>query len=202
MTEHGYIDELTGSDILGAYVDFCDDLNEEQLDFLRSRGIPAAALGFDNKRRHFKIRTSRVVFLDLARFEFAYCFRGDRERLTATIIVCRDELGEVADLCAWSPKLGAPALWLGKIGLLGEENALAPRVGSPALDVHSTPEEWLAENRRGVVVVDPQRARPILNAASPLVVRTVPFGQTLRALLTRPSARILVEQPPQGAVAA
>ena len=69
--------------------------------------------------------------------------------------------------------------WLGRVGLLGEEQLDGPRLGAP-LQVHPDPLAWLRAGRDGVVIVDPVRAAPMLRDAGPLEVAS--FGER-RSLL-------------------
>jgi hypothetical protein len=107
------------------------------------------------------------------------------------IIVGRNEFGEPADLFAYAPSTGQFGAWLGRIGLLGEQFALEPRTGEP-LTVFRSPLEWLRAGRRGVVVLNADRARSLLWAAQPLAVDNRQFGLKLRAALIAPAPQILV----------
>jgi hypothetical protein len=60
------------------------------------------------------------------------------------------------------------------------------------LMVYETPLEWLKAGRRGVVLLNPDRARSILLAGQPLGVTNREFGFRLRSALTGPAPEILV----------
>ena len=102
-----------------------------------------------------------------------------------------DELGETIDVAAWHPESGALALWRGVASMLGAENVFAPRLGEPLL-VHDTALDWLRGGRRGVFIVDPQRAAPLLRFSEPLGVKCESHGRRLRQALTIPAPRIVV----------
>jgi hypothetical protein len=189
---------MISSEILAAYSDECRDLTAGEMASLSKPAIPQSALDFDRDRRWFRVRAATVVFLDGNRFEFARCFRGEGTEVIAAIIVCQNELGDVVDLCAWDWRRDVTALWLGRVGLLGEDIALAPRVGDTALRVFPSVAQWLIGERFGVVVLEPNRARNTLVAASPLVVGTLDFGRWLRDALAAPLPRILIEEFVEG----
>jgi hypothetical protein len=58
--------------------------------------------------------------------------------------------------------------------------------------VHENPLDWLRAGRRGVCIVDPQRAAPLLRLSEPLGVTREAYGRRLRQALTPPAPRIVV----------
>ena len=89
--------------------------------------------------------------------------------------------GQTVDLVAFrAGAAGFVAPWLGRAGLLGEEHLDRAR---DVLVVHATPLDWLRDNRRGVVVVDPVRAASMLRAAGRLEVGTYPERQRLLEMM-------------------
>jgi hypothetical protein len=83
--------------------------------------------------------------------------------------------------------------WLG-VPVLGLENAHAPRL-SDALPVFPNPIGWIANYRRGVVVVDHNRARHYLENAGPFVVSDADQGRALSdAMAYRPKIYVNSER--------
>jgi hypothetical protein len=111
--------------------------------------------------------------------------------VAAIVFPVFDEFGETIDVAAWHPKSGALALWRGAACMLGEQHIQAPRLGEPLL-VHETPLDWLRAGRRGVFIIDPQRAAPLLRLSQPLGVKCEAHGRRLRQELTVAAPRIVV----------
>ena len=164
------------------------NLTQAVLDWFARQGVPPMALA-----RQLPVATDVVVPAG-PRFEFAR-HRGADEAVTAIIIPGHDEWGELADLIAWRPQSGLLATWLGRVGLLGEEQTFAPRLDQQGMAVHPSCLEWLRAERQGVVVVDPVRARPTLRAMEPLVVHDAAHGVRLHASLRYRDPVILVDMP-------
>jgi hypothetical protein len=189
------------SEILSAYAD-CRELAPIEREGLEEMGIPSEAfdLKLEARKTHFKILAASIIRLPVGRFEFSRYHRGDEEPVTAAIILCRNETNDLADVAAWVPATNEISLWLDRIDMLGQENALAPRPGHP-LFAYASPREWLERGRDGVVVLNPQRARSLLYAASPIAVQSIEFGQWLRGALAAPLPRILLHEPSGGTAA-
>jgi hypothetical protein len=187
------------SEILSAYAD-CRELAPTEREGLEEIGIPSEAFEFEARKKHFKILAASIIRLPVGRFEFSRYHRGDEEPVTAAIILCRNEINDLADVAAWVPATNEISLWLDRIDMLGQENALAPRLGHP-LFAYPSPREWLERGRDGVVVLNPQRARSLLHAASPIAVQSIEFGQWLRGALAAPLPRILLHEPSGGTAA-
>jgi hypothetical protein len=132
-----------------------------------------------------------VCFLPGRRFECARDMRDARGHEAAIIIPARDEDGELVDLAAWEPDTGALALWRGCVAMLGEEQLNAPRIETPVLTVFADVASWLRAGQRGVVIIDPARARWRL-AGERLAVADAAHGRRLRAALRLPEPRIFV----------
>jgi hypothetical protein len=137
------------------------------------------------------LQVTDVIFLESERFDFAAEVGALRGTVAAIAFPVFDEFGEIIDLAVWNVDGGKLALWRGVASMLGAENVFAPRLGQPLL-AHETPLEWLRAGRRGVVVVDPQRAAPLLRLAEPLGVKREAHGRSLRQALTIPAPRIVV----------
>jgi hypothetical protein len=151
-------------------------LDQAGIEWFRRRGVPITALGLP-----LAVMTHAVWF-DRCRFEFEAC-RPSGEPQRAIVFPALNEFGDLADLVAWHPKSNALATWLGRVVVLGEEQIFGPRLGEP-LVVHPSPLEWLKASREGVVVVDPMRARPILQFAGPLMVADAAERRRLQEMLT------------------
>lgn len=166
------------SDVTRAYAMHCTDLAPKEISWFAAKAVHPDALGWGDK--HFAIKAAAVKWESDRWFDF------DIEGKRAAIIVCRDERGDVADLCAWSPADGVAGLWLGHVAMLGEEAVLRPRADGDKLWVWPSPLEWLVHRRVGVVVLSAERARPLLVAGSPLAVLTREHKAALDALWQPP----------------
>lgn len=132
----------------------------------------------------------RVCFLPGGLFEFVRDLREPGEIKDVAIIPRRDEFGTPIDLAAWDLGTGNIATLRGRAVMLGEEEVFAPRVEHDGLHVFPNPAEWLRARRRGVVILNPKRARWRL-AEHKLVVSDAAFGRRLRHLLRLPEPRRL-----------
>jgi hypothetical protein len=137
------------------------------------------------------LHVADVIFRPGRLFDFSREVRELRGHVAGVIIPVRDECGDLVDLAAWNVDGGSLALWRGAASMLGAENIFAPRLGDPLL-VHETPLDWLRAGRRGVYIIDPQRAAPLLRLGEPLGVTREAHGRRLRQALTIPSPRIVV----------
>jgi len=137
------------------------------------------------------LHVADVIFRPGARFDFSSEVGTARGSVAGIIIPLRDESGEHVDLAAWNPDDGVIALWRGAASMLGAENILAPRIESEALLVFADVAAWLRAGRRGVVVLDPARARWCLSGER-LAVDDVAFGRRVRDALRLPEPQIMV----------
>jgi len=137
------------------------------------------------------LQFSDLLFRPAGRFDLAREAGAVFGLVSAIIIPVHDEAGDLVDLAAWNPDDGALALWHGVAAMLGAENIFAPRFSEPLL-VHETPLDWLRAGRRGVFIIDPQRAAPLLRLGEPLGVKREAHGRRLRQALTIPAPRIVV----------
>lgn len=127
------------------------------------------------------LRQARVAFhTDLPLFDFADDADGDL--VDVVIILARDELGSPSDFIAWAPKTNRVAGWYGVEPLLGADQLYAPRLCEPLM-VFATVREWLIGERQGVVVIDPRRAKRVLNDVGTLAASSPAFGLRLRTFL-------------------
>jgi hypothetical protein len=137
------------------------------------------------------LHVAEVIFRPGARFDFASEIGSSRGSVAAVVIPTRDECGDLVDLAAWNIDGGAFGTWRGVASMLGEDQLNAPRIGSGALAVFPDVASWLRAGRRGVVVIDPKRARWRL-AETPLVVEDVALGRRIREALRLPEPKIMV----------
>ncbi len=158
---------------------------------LRGRGVPISAITHDFAGRPSFIREAWVVLIGDVGFEFARHCNDVSEAVPALIFLARDVIGCVADIIAWHPSSGRLATWIGRVALLGEEEALRLRLDRCLL-VHPDPFAWLRTGRRGVVVVNPRMASSVLENAGPFCVASVEQGKALREILTRRAPEIFV----------
>jgi hypothetical protein len=153
---------------------------QAQLDGLRRQGVVPRAMIFDSYDSPVELRRGYVEWLPNGRFAF------EDESVSGVVhdclvVVANDECGGPADLVAFDLR-GRFASWLG-VPVLGLESAHAPRL-SDALPVHRTPIQWLANYRKGVVVLDHKKARHFLETAGPFVVGSTDEGRALSDAMT------------------
>jgi hypothetical protein len=137
------------------------------------------------------LHVADVIFRPGGRFDFSSEVGTARGSVAGVIIPLRDECGDLADLAAWNPDDGALALWRGVASMLGEDQLNAPRIESETLAVFADCASWLRAGRRGVVVIDADRARWRLTGET-LVVDDPAFGRRLRDSLVLPEPKIFV----------
>jgi hypothetical protein len=146
---------------------------------INGRG-PFDALGFD-----------QVIFLDAGRFEFArYMPRAGA--VGAVIIPATDEHGDLEDLGAWSIGENRLAMLRGAVPALGLGNLHLPRIDGP-LAVHENVISWLRDDRRGLFIIDPQRAADRLRGHT-LAVDSAAFGRRLADALTIEAPHIIMRK--------
>jgi len=155
-------------DIVAAYAR-CRPLRDPEVAKL---GVSPALLDFNPERKLFKVLAGAVAITG-NRFEFM----GTH---IAIIFACLDETCDLVDLAAWRPAAKQLALWRGRVKMLGEENAVLPRLGE-SLAIHDTPLEWLQADRRGVVLIDAPASLSLLYAASPVSVSSSAVRSTLQS---------------------
>lgn len=165
-------------------------LRQPDIDVFLADGVPPLALAQSCFGDFAPIAKDRVGF-DGARFEYGR-HRATDAVLSAYVLPALDRFGVVIDIVAF--RRGRIATWLGRADMLGGEQPFLPRVGDDALDVNETVLDWLRAGRRGVVILNPQRAAGDLRLAGPLRVDTVEMGLRLRQALTIPAPRIVVRE--------
>ena len=139
------------------------------------------------------VRLDDVVFLPRGGFEFSR-YKLDYPAEPALTFVCWDTLGDAHDICAWQPATSKIATWFGRAALLGEDNLDAPQVDG-GLQVHPSALDWFRAKRYGVVILNRQRAAPMLRHAGTLLASSPEHGRKLQELLRVPPPRILVPKP-------
>jgi hypothetical protein len=137
------------------------------------------------------LQFSDVLFRPAGRFELAREVGAVFGLVEAIIIPVYDEAGDIDDLAAWNVDTGALALWRGVALILGEEWINAPRIESQTLTVFADVGSWLRAGRRGVVVLDAERARWRL-AGESLAVEDPAFGRRIRDALRLPEPKVFV----------
>ena len=119
----------------------CNRLRQADIDdFVRS-GVGILALAIAEDGSGFCLARDRVVVDPNGwRFEFSRFSRSPWLDVEAFVILALDRDGEPVDLVAF-PVEGVPftATWLGKLGLLGEDQIEGPRLGDP---LRFTPGPW------------------------------------------------------------
>ncbi|RYC29410.1 hypothetical protein D3273_23980 [Lichenibacterium minor] len=147
----------------------CATLRQNDIDGFLSAGIDIISLVQSYDGSGLAVARDRIVaHPEKRRFEFSRFSRGAFLDISAFILVALDREGEIADLVAFRGGENAFAgSWLGRIGLLGEEQLDRAR---DELRVHADVLSWLRAGRQGVVVIDPVRAAPMLRDAGSMVV--------------------------------
>jgi|688.fasta_scaffold138004_3 hypothetical protein len=153
---------------------------QAQLDGLRRQGVVPRAMIYNWADEPVALRRGYVEWLPNGRFAF------ESESTSGVVhdclvVVANDETGDPLDLIAFDLR-GRFGSWLG-LPVLGLENATAPRM-SEGLSVFPNPVQWLASFRKGVVILDPNRARHFLESAGPFVVGSTDEGRHLMAAMT------------------
>jgi hypothetical protein len=161
-----------------------------EFDALRTRGVPVRALVEPDLPA-----CAAVEFVGGTDY-FEIVDADSEGSVRALIFLALDELGDPVDLIAWSRKRKQCAAYLGRAWLLGLENLYAPRIiDGGTLEVCADPLAWLRGGRRGVVIVSPQRAAPLLRDAAEgegLIVNSEAERRALMAILHRQSPRVIV----------
>lgn len=180
----------------------CAHLRQADMDALRAAGVPTLALahGFDGTGLGL-VRARVVVHPNGRRFEFTQYSRGAFLNVAAYVVPALDRELAISDLVAFSCS-NAPfvSAWLGRVGMLGEEQLDDARLAQP-LRVWSSTLDWLRADREGVVVVDPVRAAPMLRDAGPLVVGSSIERNRLADVMAVRLPRIEIEAPERRAAA-
>ena len=149
----------------------CAHLRQSDIDKLLASGIPPLALAEGPRGVGFALARDRIVpHRGARRFEFTHYDETAGEEVCALVVLALDAWDNPVDLIAFhagpTPFIGS---WLGRVGLLGEEQIRRTR---DVLQVHASPLDWLRAGREGVCVVDPVRAAPMLRDAGTMAVAT------------------------------
>lgn len=171
---------MTPTDLISAWQE-CSHLSQSQINRFLAAGVSIDALSADPDDYGFAVATDLVAF-DGCQFAFERHLRQPGECERAFIVPARDQFGEIADLVAWRGE--RLATWCGSVGALGLQNIYAPRLSSNALSIAANALDWLRNERRGVVIVYPMRAKWELASAGPLCAANVSHGLALREALT------------------
>jgi hypothetical protein len=149
----------------------CAHLRQSDIDRLLASGVPPLALAQGPRGIGFALARDRIVpHREARRFEFTRYDETAGEEVCSLVVLALDAGGVPVDLVAFhagaTPFVGS---WLGRVGLLGEEQIRRAR---DVLQVHATPLDWFRAGREGVCVVDPVRAAPMLRDAGTMAVAT------------------------------
>lgn len=149
----------------------CGHLRQADIDRLLVSGVPPLALAEGPRGIGFALARDRIVpDRGGRRFEFTRHDETAGEEVCSLVVLALDAWGLPVDLVAFhagpTPFIGS---WLGRAGLLGEEQIHRAR---DVLQVHATPLDWLRAGREGVVMVNPVRAAPVLRDAGAMAVAT------------------------------
>jgi hypothetical protein len=158
-------------------------LLKREADELASEGVPPSTIA--------DLRVG-YIFPAGRTFEFdQHVDYGGGKR--AYLFLVTDSRGDPIDIIGWQPARNWIGTWRGIAWALNQQAVFAPRVSDHgALRVHQSPLEWLRDECRGIVLVQPHLAAGFLCDAGPLIAENSGHRQALKAALTRPSPRILV----------
>jgi hypothetical protein len=184
----------------------CPALSEADVAALARRyGVPAEAIrpdpeacrvhGFDPAPH---VRRAGVMLGDGGVFDFPdEVSEFDERPVAPALVMLAVEDGIETDIVAWPLAAGAaPATWLGRADMLGAD---ALREDGPAR-AFRTPLDWLRAGRRGLVVLDVERARWRL-AGRALAAQDAQHGVWLRDALALPRPQIMVAEAGAGRAA-
>ena len=147
------------------------------------RGCSASnRLEHDFDEMGFAVLQDRVAFDDAGGFCFERHLKHDEACQSALVTLVRDQFGEVVDLVAM--RRDRAATWLGRVGCAGLQNLFGPRLLSDALPIAADALDWLRNERRSVLVINPERAKWELASAGPILASSVDHGRALRNALT------------------
>jgi len=182
---------LRRTEILGAWSE-CRPLAETETALLIERGVPARAIRRDANGAGYPLRVAEVEF-EGASFWFA-SERPGAGVAPATIVVLRDEAGDVADIGALQIRTGLHATWLGATPMFGEHNLLRPRFDP--LWVAATPLEWLIARRDAILITCFEKAAWRLADVGSLAVADARFTKEIERRLTIPGPPVHVRSFP------
>jgi len=155
-------------------------LSQCQMNWWRRHGVSTTAMCEPSPIFFAKIALQNGGVFDFVTVE--------EEGTRAFVVMVNDEFGEPADICAWCPRMRRPALWLGAVCMLGQDEVNAPTLGEP-LRIFRNPLGWLRAERRGVVLIDHRSAARQLEGIS-LEAEDAAHAAELRRALARPAPKI------------
>lgn len=165
-------------DYVSARLFRCRALAKAEIDSLLAVGIPPLALA-----RPFCLAAANVAFGIRGRFEFE---PEAKDNLVSAIIIPAIGHGGLIDLVAWLPKSNELASWLGVAFCLGDERQIdGPYLGEP-LKVWRSPVSWLRAERRGIVIVERNRAFDRLRDVPELLCEDPDHAHALRGVVSSP----------------
>lgn len=174
------------AEYVDAFFEHTRPLTDADRAALAPRGVEARAIEGDPFHPLAPIRAAIVLFTPDGT-GFIFDEWGEPAFNAAEI----NEAGDLVDIVAFTLD-GSFASWLGRAAILGERSMFAPRIRAPALGVFRDPIEWLANQRAGVVILDPKRARWVLAETSAFVLDVL-FGHQLKRALALPEPPIFME---------
>lgn len=134
----------------------CSCLDEVRLLWLLRQGVSSKAIGCP-----YAVLTGRVFF-DTGLCRYCPLTTGEAALIFGILDEPFSDWGDLQpiDLVAWSPRSSAIGTRLGVAFALGEEHVGVDGLGTTGLPipVHRTPLNWLRANRRGLVIVDWEKA--------------------------------------------
>jgi hypothetical protein len=163
------------------------------LEKLIGEGIPLEALEHDFDEMGFAVLQDRVAFDDGGGFCFERHLKHDEPCQLALVTPVRDQFGEIFDLVAM--RRDRLATWLGRVGCAGLQNLFGPRLLTDALPIASDALDWLRNERRSVLIINPERAKWELASAGQLQASSIAHGRELLSALTfRPQSLVPASQ--------
>ena len=176
-------------------------LTADELRWFADQGVPVGAMSWSATGVTSLVKRDLVVIeRRCGRFDFARHLRDPSPAREAYTVPLHNAAGDLADILA-AERDGPIALWRGAVAMAGEDVVFGPRVTDEAVDVLPTFLDWLRAGRRGVLILHPHRAAPLLHLAAPIRAQSSRHALELRGALTIPAPRIVVRQARAGAAA-
>jgi hypothetical protein len=165
------------------------DIGWPTFEWLVRQRVPASALFYPEMPKR-----ARIVHQEgAATFDWAKDLGEEGD--DALVFLARDDLGEPADLVAWTVRPARLARLWGAVSLLGAETLIGPRIcDQGALPVHRSALGWLRGDRFGVVLINPQKAASEIRDFGPFAAEDEAHGRELSDLLRGSDPQVYVPE--------
>ena len=161
-------------------------LRRQTIDHLSGAGVPLDL---------YPIRTAAIA-VHRSRFYLPGEMRCPDDLVNALVFPCLDTAGNVFDLAAFVPTTGELFTWLGCAWTIDEQHYPSPLSvlrEDGAIELFKSPLDWLRHDMRGLVIVDPAKARwQLLRDGVPLIAQNLTHARELRAVVEIARPQILL----------